>query len=77
VAHQTALLTRERLTHLAKRIHALGARPLFELLLELQDGAPLADALDRYARIAPLSDFLAAHGGRELEPARLVTRRRA
>jgi hypothetical protein len=70
-------LHHERLRHLAAEIHSLGPRPLLELLLELQDGAPLADALERYARIARLSDFIAAHRGRELEAARLVTRRRA
>ena len=76
MADATALLPRERLARLTKRIHALGPRPLLELLLELQDGAPLAGALDRYARIGSLSDFIAAHGGRELELARLVTERR-
>ena len=44
MADATALLPRERLARLTKRIHALGPRPLLELLLELQDGAPLAGA---------------------------------
>jgi hypothetical protein len=73
----TTPLTRERLAHLAGRIHALGPRGLLKLLLELRDGAPLADALDRYVLVASLSDFIAARGGRELELARLVTGRRA
>ena len=77
MAIQTAFLPRERLRRLAGEIHGLGPRPLLELLLELQDGAPLADALERYARIAPLADFIEARGGRELEHARLVPRRRA
>jgi hypothetical protein len=77
MAHQTALLPRERLAHLAKRIHALGARPLLECFLELQAGKPFNDTLEAYARLEVYADFIAAHGGRELAQARLVPRRRA
>jgi hypothetical protein len=51
-----------RLTLLAQRIHTLGPRPLAELFAELQDGAPLAERVERYAELAPLADFIAQLG---------------
>ena len=42
-----------RLRFLATRIHALGPRPLYELMRELCDGHDLIDALERYARLDP------------------------
>jgi hypothetical protein len=71
------LLPRERLRRLTAEIYALGPRALFELFAELQDGAPLQSRLEAYARLAPLAGFIEAHGGRDLPPARLITRRRA
>jgi hypothetical protein len=62
----------ERLRHLAQRIHSLGPRPLFELLRELDAGADVADALERYARLAPLASFIAEHDGDRLRSARLI-----
>lgn len=55
-----------------RRIHSLGERPLFELLVELEAGAPLAQTLERYARISPLAGFIADHGGDRLPRARAV-----
>ena len=42
-----------RLKHLAVKVHALGPRPLFELLRELEDGANLMARLERYAMLNP------------------------
>jgi hypothetical protein len=58
-----------RLRHLARQIHILGERALFELFVELSAGAELGDALERYAKIAPYAAFIAANGGDHL-PAR-------
>ena len=44
-----------RLRRLARQVHGLGERPLFELFRELDDGAELWDALERYARVEPLA----------------------
>ena len=52
-----------RLQHLARQIHALGERPLYELFLELERGADLHNTLERYARLSPLAEFIAALGG--------------
>jgi hypothetical protein len=65
-----------RLRYLAGQIHGLGPPPLFELLRELAAGAELSDALERYARIAPLAGFITALDGDRLPPrARLVVKR--
>src|SRR5262245_16268725 len=45
LASSTAL----RLRYLANRLHQLGPRPLFELLAEAVQGAPLIERLERYA----------------------------
>jgi hypothetical protein len=58
-----------RLRRLAAEIHALGPRPLFELLQELNTGAELASTLERYARLAPLAGFIAVNDGDRLAPA--------
>jgi hypothetical protein len=39
-----------RLRFLARQTHRLGERPLYELLLEVRDGADLWDRLEAYAR---------------------------
>jgi hypothetical protein len=66
-----------RLQYLARKIHGLGPRPLYELLCELADGAELASALERYARLGPLAGFVAGLGGDQLPPpARIVGGRR-
>jgi hypothetical protein len=62
-----------RLQYLASRIHKLGPRPFFELLRELASGADLMLALERYARLAHLGEFISHLGGDRLpSPARLV-----
>jgi hypothetical protein len=56
-----------RLCHLARQIHALGERPLFEVFRELNSGSPLGETLERYARLEPLAAFIASQGGEGLE----------
>jgi hypothetical protein len=73
-APPTPALPPARLAYLAGRIHTVGPRGLYELLLELQQGAPLVPRLEAYARLAELEPFLRAQGGDRLPPtARLVT----
>ena len=67
----TPAAPRERLAYLARKIHRLGERPLFELFVELAAGAPLVKRLEVYARPDP--DFVAALGGDRLPPLRSVT----
>jgi hypothetical protein len=62
---------RERLAYLARKIHRLGERPLFELFLELEAGAPLLPRLEAYARLD--ATFIKALGGDRLSPLRSVT----
>jgi hypothetical protein len=50
-----------RLRHLARRLHALGERPLYELMRELVAGADPVGRLEVYCRIDPA--ILAALGG--------------
>ena len=56
------MIPRERLRHLAREIHALGPRPLFELFVELEAGADLAERLERYADCRPMSSRRLALG---------------
>ena len=67
---QDARLAPERLAFLAWRVHALGGRPLLELLRELERGAELHRALEKYAGLP--ADFIRAHGGDRLPEPRLV-----
>jgi hypothetical protein len=55
-----------RLRQLARRLHALGPRPLYELLRELDAGADLGERLERYAGLP--ADFIAAWGGDVMPP---------
>jgi hypothetical protein len=59
------------------RIHRLGERPLFELFVELEAGAPLLPRLEAYARLAPLAGFIAEMDGDLLPQPRIVARWRA
>jgi hypothetical protein len=61
-----AIPSPERLRFLARRVHKLGDRPLYELLAEVADGADLWGALERYARLAPYAAFIREHGGDRL-----------
>jgi hypothetical protein len=63
----TAALPRERLELLARRIHRLGERGLFELFRELESGAPLHERLERYGRLeSEHGAFLRAMNGHRL-----------
>jgi hypothetical protein len=62
-----------RLRHLARQVHALGERPLYELLTELEAGLPFAERVEAYAGLADLGPFIKAHGGDRLPIARVVT----
>ena len=44
---------RARLRHLARHLHQLSERPVYELLRELDAGADLLDALERYRTLDP------------------------
>jgi hypothetical protein len=63
--HRTA-----RLRRLAGRLHALGERPLFEFLQELDNGAQLWPRLERYAALNP--EFIRALDGDRLPTLRVV-----
>jgi hypothetical protein len=58
---QGETLDATRLRHLARRLHALGERPLYELMRELVAGADPVARLEAYCRIDPA--ILAALGG--------------
>jgi hypothetical protein len=62
-----------RLQHLARQIHGLGERPLYELFRELERGADLHDTLERYARLSPLAEFIAALGGDRFAKPRVLS----
>jgi hypothetical protein len=59
---------RARLRRLARQVHLLGERPLYELFLELDCGADLRDALERYAALAPRAGFIQANDGDQIRP---------
>jgi hypothetical protein len=66
-----------RLRYLARKVHGLGKRSLFEMFRELDSGGDLQCVLERYARLAPLGEFISHLGGDQLPPpARLVGGRR-
>ncbi len=55
-----------RLRHLAKRVHALGPRPLYELLKELAAGADPLETVETYAALDP--DVVHALGADDFPP---------
>ena len=57
---------RVRLQYLARRLHALGVKPLYHYLDEVERGEPLRPHLERYA-VLP-ADFIKAHGGDQFAP---------
>ena len=73
---RSAALPRERICLLAAQIHELGPRTLRELLVQIDRGAALHPALERYAALKLLASFIRDMGGRDLKPARLASRRR-
>jgi len=66
---------RVRLEYLARRLHALGERPLFEFLNELERGAELRASLERYATLP--ADFIRGYGGDRFAMPFIVTEGRA
>jgi DNA topoisomerase IB len=44
---------RVRLQHLARRLHALGERPLFHFIDEVERDYPLREHLEEYTRLDP------------------------
>ena len=68
----TARAPAVRLQHLARQIHQLGPGPLCHLLIELVDGADPLPRIEAYARLAPLAEFIAGHGGDRLPDPRLI-----
>jgi hypothetical protein len=56
--------TAVRLRRLARRLHGLGERPIYELLAEIVQGADIMVRLERYAALDP--DTVRALGGDEL-----------
>jgi hypothetical protein len=69
--HRT-LAPPERLRRLAAALHSLGERALYEYLLEVADGADPWARLERYAEMAPLASFIAAHDGDRLPRPRII-----
>jgi hypothetical protein len=65
---------RLRLQQLSARLHALGPKPLFHFLDEVERGAPLREHLERYAELTPLADFIKANGGDQFGPAAFLVR---
>jgi hypothetical protein len=61
---QAACIRHKRLAHLARRLHRLGERPLYEFIREITAGADPIERLERYAALP--SDFIAALGGDQL-----------
>jgi hypothetical protein len=59
-------MTDARLRLLAGRVHALGERPLYEMLRELDAGAELGPTLEVYAKLDGYADFILMHGGDRL-----------
>jgi hypothetical protein len=55
-----------RMRHLARCLHCLGERPLYEFLREIDRGEPLRETLEAYASIAPLAWFIREMGGADL-----------
>jgi hypothetical protein len=62
----SAAARRVRLQYLARRLHALGERPLFHFLEELERGAPIPALLERYASLP--RELIAAYGGDRFAP---------
>jgi hypothetical protein len=62
-----------RIRYLARCIHLLGERPLAELFIELAAGDDLHGVLERYARLAPMADFIRVLGGDRLRGPRAVS----
>jgi hypothetical protein len=67
--------SRLRLQRLAERLHALGPKPLFHFLDELERGADLRTHLEAYAKLP--EDFIRANRGDQFAPSIFAVRRRS
>jgi hypothetical protein len=57
---------KSRLKYLARRLYALGPKPLFHFLDEVEGGAPLRTHLEEYASLP--ADFIKANRGDDFLP---------
>ena len=64
----------ERICNLAKRLHDLGPRPLYEFLREVASGSDPIDRLEIYARLDPA--IVRALGGDQFPTPAIITRGR-
>jgi len=65
-------ISEARLRLLAARLHALGPRPLYEYLKELNNGADLLERLERFAELD--AKWISSIGGDKMPPpARLIS----
>jgi len=65
-------MTDARLRYLSAQLHALGPRATFELLREIDAGAPLQPRLEAYAALSDYRDFIADNGGDRLPGLRII-----
>jgi len=63
---RSANQAKSRLKYLASRLHALGPKPLYHFLDEVERGAPLRAHLEEYASLP--ADFIKANRGDEFLP---------
>jgi hypothetical protein len=63
---RSANQAKSRLEYLAKRLYALGPKPLFHFLDELERGAPLRRHLEEHESLP--ADFIKANRGDEFLP---------
>jgi hypothetical protein len=64
--NSASVQAKSRLKYLAQRLYALGPKPLFHLLDEVEGGAPLRAHLEEYASLP--ADFIKANRGDEFLP---------
>jgi hypothetical protein len=62
----TAFQTKLSRQRLVERLHALGPKPLWHFLEEIEAGAPLRATLEIYAALS--ADFIRAYGGDRFAP---------
>jgi hypothetical protein len=69
-------IPRERFACLARKIHPLGERPLYELFDELDAGRELGSVLESYARLDRYAGFIQTLNGDRLPTPKIVAGRR-
>jgi hypothetical protein len=60
---QNANALKIRLRFLAERLHALGEKPLWHFLTDIEGGKPFRPTLEEYATLP--ADFIKSNGGDE------------